>query len=91
MKVRTFGLAALLVVATASAAAAKPLRFTLEVTPSAGGVDDPFIATVQIETSGVSGPERYWHPDFGDFEVTGSQVKQGTSSVIDPVTTWIDA
>ena len=85
MKVKTFWLAALLVGATASAADAKPLRFTLEVTPSAGGVDDTFVATVQIETSGVSGPERYWHPDFGDFEVTGTQVKQGTSSVIDPV------
>ena len=78
-----FCLAAVLLAATA--AHARPLKFTLEVTPSAGGVDDPYIATVQIETSGVAGPERYWHPDFGDFEVTGTQVKQGTSSVIDPV------
>jgi hypothetical protein len=83
--VKALCLAALLLAVTATTVAAKPLRFTLEVTPSAGGVDDVFVATVQIETSGVAGPERYWHPDFGDFEVTGTQVKQGTSSVIDPV------
>jgi len=71
-------------VVAASPAAAKPIRFTLEVSPTAGGVTDTFVATVQLEVSGVSGPERYWHPDFGDFEVVGTQVKQGTSSVIDP-------
>ncbi len=65
-------------------AAAKPLRFTLEVSPMTGGPDDVYTATVQIEIGGVSGPDRYWHPDFGDFEVVGTQVKQGTSSVIDP-------
>jgi hypothetical protein len=68
----------------AARAAAKPLRFTLEVSPMAGGPDDVYTATVQIEIGGVTGPDRYWHPDFGDFEVVGSQVKQGTSSVIDP-------
>jgi hypothetical protein len=76
--------AALLATGAASVAGAKPLRFTLEVSPTAGGVSDTFIATVQIEMAGVSGPDRYWHPDFGDFEVAGTQVKQGTSSVIDP-------
>jgi hypothetical protein len=65
-------------------AAARPLRFTLEVSPMTGGPDDVYTATVQIEIGGVSGPDRYWHPDFGDFEVVGTQVKQGTSSVIDP-------
>lgn len=68
----------------AAQAASKPLRFTLEVSPMAGGPDDVYTATVQIEINGVTGPDRYWHPDFGDFEVTGTQVKQGTSSVIDP-------
>ena len=68
----------------AAQAASKPLRFTLEVSPMAGGPDDVYTATVQIEISGVTGPDRYWHPDFGDFEVAGTQVKQGTSSVIDP-------
>jgi hypothetical protein len=78
-------LAALLLVVGASQAVAKPLRFTLEVSPTEGGVTDTYVATVQLELSGVSGPERYWHPDFDDFEVVGTQVKQGTSSVIDPV------
>jgi hypothetical protein len=77
--------AALLVAGAAPAAAGgKPLRFTLEVSPMAGGPDDPYTASVQIEVAGVTGPDRYWHPDFGDFEVVGTQVKQGTSSVIDP-------
>ena len=85
MRFRTLALAAVVVAAVARpAGAAKPLRFTLEVSPMAGGPDDPYVATVQIEVSGVTGPDRYWHPDFGDFEVVGTQVKQGTSSVIDP-------
>jgi hypothetical protein len=78
-----FGAAAV-VASLAQTALAKPMRFTLEVSPMAGGPDDLFTATVQIEVNGVTGPDRYWHPDFGDFEVTGTQVKQGTSSVIDP-------
>lgn len=76
--------AGVVVAGLAAPAAAKPLRFSLEVSPMAGGPDDTYTATVQIEVSGVSGPDRYWHPDFGDFEVVGTQVKQGTSSVIDP-------
>ena len=75
---------ALFLVGSAAPAAAQPLRFTLEVSPETGGLDDAYTATVQIEIEGVAGPERYWHPDFGDFEVTANQVKQGTSTVIDP-------
>lgn len=77
--------AALSLVAIGTAhAGQKPLRFSLEVSPMAGGPDDVYTATVQVEIAGVTGPDRYWHPDFGDFEVVGTQVKQGTSSVIDP-------
>jgi len=70
--------------ALAAPARAQPIRFTLEVSPETGGIDDTYYATVQIEVSGVSGPERYWHPDFGDFEVGPTQTKQGTSTVLDP-------
>lgn len=77
--------AALVVTAWAAPAAAQPLHFTLDVSPENGGLDDTYIATVQIEVGGVSGPERYWHPDFGDFEVGPTQTKQGTSTVLDPV------
>lgn len=68
----------------AAPAAAQPLRFTLEVTPQVGGIDDTYSATVHIEVAGVAGPDRYWHPDFGDFEVESTQTKQGTSTVLDP-------
>ncbi|HWM85901.1 MAG TPA: BatD family protein [Kofleriaceae bacterium] len=68
----------------AAPAAAQPLRFTLDVSPEAGGIDDTYTATVQIEVNGVAGPDRYWHPDFGDFEVEATQTKQGTSTVLDP-------
>jgi hypothetical protein len=34
---------------------------------------------------GVAGTERYWHPDFGVFEVGATQIKQGTSTMLDPV------
>jgi BatD DUF11 like domain len=77
-------LAIALLVAAPAAADAQPLRFTLEVSPQAGGIDDVFTATVHIEVNGVTGPERYWHPDFGDFEVETTQTKQGTSTVLDP-------
>lgn len=66
------------------AAAAQPLRFTLDVSPQTGGIEDTYSATVHIEVSGVAGPDRYWHPDFGDFEVASTQTKQGTSTVLDP-------
>jgi hypothetical protein len=77
-------LAALAVTAWAAPAAAQPIRFSLEVSPEAGGLDDVYTATVQIEVAGVAGPERYWHPDFGDFDVGQTQIKQGTSTVLDP-------
>jgi hypothetical protein len=85
---RTTLLAIAIAIATAAVgaapAAAQPLRFTLEVTPQTGGIDDTYSATVHIEMSGVAGPDRYWHPDFGDFEVESTQTKQGTSTVLDP-------
>jgi hypothetical protein len=75
---------AVLATAIAAPAAAQPLRFSLDVSPEAGGIDDTYTATVHIEMSGVTGPDRYWHPDFGDFEVENNQVQQGTSTVLDP-------
>ncbi len=75
---------AVLATGIAAPAAAQPLRFTLDVSPEAGGIDDTYTATVHIEMSGVTGPDRYWHPDFGDFEVQNNQVQQGTSTVLDP-------
>jgi hypothetical protein len=84
MRTRTITLAALVLAALSAPAAAQPLRFTLEVSPEVGGIDDTYTATVQIEINGVSGPERYWNPDFGDFDVGPTTVKQGTSTVLDP-------
>lgn len=65
-------------------AGARPTEFSLEVSPTHGGIGDIYQATVTVELGGLSGPDRYWPPDFGDFEIIGSQTKQGTSSVIDP-------
>jgi BatD DUF11 like domain len=83
MRTRFLAITAL-ATAIAAPAAAQPLRFTLDVSPEAGGIDDSYTATVHIEMSGVSGPDRYWHPDFGDFEVESNQVKQSTATVLDP-------
>ena len=66
-------------------ARAQPVRFSLDISPEVGGLDDTFTATVHIEVEGVAGPERYWHPDFGDFDVGSPLLKQGTSTVLDPV------
>lgn len=66
-------------------ARAQPVRFSLEISPEVGGLDDTYTATVHIEVEGVAGPERYWHPDFGDFEVGAPLLKQGTSTVLDPL------
>jgi hypothetical protein len=84
MRPRTMALAALVLAAISAPAAAQPLRFTLDVSPETGGLDDTYTATVQIEVNGVAGPERYWNPDFGDFDVGATTVKQGTSTVLDP-------
>jgi hypothetical protein len=70
--------------ALAGPASAQPLRFTLDVSPTAGSLTDSYEAVVQIELAGLAGPDRYVPPDFGDFQVLDSKVTQGTSSVVDP-------
>jgi BatD DUF11 like domain len=70
--------------APATALAAPPVEFTLQVTPSTGTVDDEFIATVQIAIKGVNGAERFWEPDWGDFMVTDKREQQSTQWSYDP-------
>lgn len=72
------------ILAVAAVAAAQPATFTLDVSPVEGGLDDSYIATVQIEVNGVAGAERYWHPDFGDFKVVDTRTSHSTSMVFDP-------
>jgi len=63
---------------------ADPARFTLEVSPSEGSLDDTFVATVHIEVMGVAGPERYSHPKFPGFKVVDTRLSTTTSMVFDP-------
>jgi hypothetical protein len=63
---------------------AQPAKFTLEISPTEGTVDDTYVATVQIEIKGVSGPERYSHPELPEFEVVDSRANQTTSMLFDP-------
>ena len=67
-----------------SIADAAPDVFTLEVSPSVGGESDTYVAKVNIEVSGISGPERYWHPELDDFTILDTQIQQTTSMQIDP-------
>ena len=79
---RTITMAAVLTVALPASAA--PLRFTLDVSPTKGTLGDSYEAVVQIEVAGLSAPERYSAPDFGEFQVVDSRINQGTSSVVNP-------
>jgi hypothetical protein len=74
------------IVAAPRTAAARPARFTLEVSPQVGTVQDQFVATVHIELLGVSGPERYWHPEMGGLRVVDTTVNQTTAMRFDPDT-----
>ncbi|RMH40311.1 MAG: protein BatD [Deltaproteobacteria bacterium] len=67
------------------AAAAQPAQFTLEVSPTDGGLDDTYVATVHLEMLGVGGPERYSHPPFPGFQVIDTRRSSTTSMVFDPV------
>jgi hypothetical protein len=62
------------------------VELSLDVSPTAGTVDDTFVVTVTIEVPGVSGPDRYWKPSFSGFEEINSQISPTTSMQIDPVT-----
>lgn len=64
---------------------AQPVEFTLKVTPTSGTIHEEYVATVQIVTRGVSGPERFWPPDFGDFTVVDQRTSQSTQWMYDPV------
>src|SRR5262245_59430194 len=71
--------------AKAAPGTATPIDFSLKVTPTAGSMNDEFVATVQISIRGVSGPERFWAPDFGDFTVIDQRTQQSTQWFYDPV------
>jgi hypothetical protein len=83
-RARAAALAAVLVSSIASPASAQPSRFTLDVSPGEGTLDDSFTATVHIEVLGVSGPQRYSHPSFPGFKVVDTRLNTTTSMVFDP-------
>jgi hypothetical protein len=87
-RVRRRAIAAFVALGTLSICAATALAapdiFTLEVSPSVGGESDTYVAKVNIEVSGISGPERYSHPEFDDFTILDTQIQQTTSMQIDP-------
>ncbi len=59
-------------------------KFTMDVSPRVGAVEDRFTVTVQIEMPGVSGPDRYWHPLFPGFNVVDStEPLKNTQSITD--------
>lgn len=62
------------------------VELNLDVSPTAGTMDDTFVVTVTIEVPGVSGPDRYWKPGFSGFEEINSQISPTTSMQIDPNT-----
>jgi hypothetical protein len=74
-----------LAVATMSSVAGAQTKFTMDVSPRVGALEDRFTVTVQIEMPGVSGPDRYWHPTFRHFTVVDStEPLKNTYSVSDP-------
>jgi hypothetical protein len=77
-------IAGLAIGVAAGRAHAEPARFSLEVSPSDGSLDDTFVATVHIEVMGVAGPERYSHPKFPGFKVLDTRLSTTTSMVFDP-------
>lgn len=84
MKIRSLCVVATLLAGLVGAAAAQPVKFTLEVSPRRASMADTFFATVIVETSGVSGPERYWAPRFPGFNVIDRRNEQGSSMRVDP-------
>jgi hypothetical protein len=76
--------AAALLLAGGATAAAQPVQLSLTVSPSAGTLSDEYVATVVIQVRGINGVERFWAPDFGDFQVTDSRTKRSTQWTYDP-------
>lgn len=54
-------------------ASAQPLRFDLEVAPSAATVDDQLTVTVTAELLGVSGPDHFTAPPVDDFKIVSTR------------------
>jgi hypothetical protein len=82
---RSAALAVSLAVSLAAAtASAQPSAFTMDISPSAGSVGDTYVLTVRLEMPGISGPDRYWHPDLSAFTLLDSQANTTTSMVVDP-------
>ena len=68
------------------AAGARPVKFTLSVSPNEGTQTDTYVATVHIEVAGITGVDRYWDPVTPEFTVVNSQIQQQTTSMMfDPV------
>ncbi len=65
-------------------ARAEPSRFTLDVSPKVGTMDDTFVATVHVETMGVAGPDRFHHPPFPGFKLLDTKLSTSTSMLFDP-------
>lgn len=63
---------------------AKRPDFKISVSPKEASLGDTVTVTVEIELPGLSGPDRYWHPDTSHFKVVDSQIKRGTQSSLDP-------
>ena len=71
------GLIAVCVLVWPTSVVAKPLSFTLDVTPKRVSIDEVITVTIRVEVSGVGGPERYWKPAFRNFEVLDARVHPG--------------
>jgi hypothetical protein len=65
-------------------AQAKRPNFKISVSPKEVSLGERVTATVELEVPGLTGPDRYWHPDTSQFKLVDSQIKKGTQSSLDP-------
>ncbi len=59
-------------------------EFRMSVAPTELSLGETVTLTVEISVPGLSGPDRYWHPDTADFKVIDSQIKRSNTSTMDP-------
>jgi hypothetical protein len=71
-----------LLVGSGRANANRP-RLTMTVAPQEVALGETVTLTVEIDLPGLSGPDRYWHPDTALFKVVDSQIKRGTQTTMD--------
>ena len=74
------GLIVGLVVGWSGDAGARPVKFSLTVSPREGTRADTYVATVHIEVAGITGVDRYWEPIAPEFEVVNSQITGKTTT-----------